>query len=117
MEEYLRLIAGTTATLIEFAAVLTVTFGAAEAMVHIVRRLIPASAVHPTRRAIWARFAGWIILALEFTLGADIIRTAIAPSWNDIGQLAAVAAIRTGLNFFLERDFVGERELPPQKSQ
>jgi hypothetical protein len=41
---------------------------------------------------------------LEFALGADIVRTAIAPTWDDIGQLAAIAAIRTFLNFFLERD-------------
>lgn len=32
------------------------------------------------------------------------MRTAIAPTWNDIGPLAAIAVIRTGLNFFLERD-------------
>jgi len=28
----------------------------------------------------------------------------ISPSWNDIGQLAAIALIRTFLNYFLERD-------------
>jgi uncharacterized membrane protein len=56
------------------------------------------------KRDAWRRFAGWIVLALEFALGADIARTAIAPTWDEIGQLAAIAAIRTGLNYFLERD-------------
>jgi uncharacterized membrane protein len=43
-------------------------------------------------------------LVLEFLLGADILKTAVAPSWNDIGQLAAIAVLRTGLNFFLEKE-------------
>jgi uncharacterized membrane protein len=50
-------------------------------------------------------------LGLEFELGADIIRSAISPDWNDIGQLAAIAVIRTFLNYFLERDI--EAMTPP----
>ncbi len=37
-------------------------------------------------------------------LATDIVRTVIAPTWNDIGQLAAIAVIRTFLNHFLEKD-------------
>jgi uncharacterized membrane protein len=46
---------------------------------------------------------------LEFALAADIARTAIEPDWEDIGMLAAIAAIRTALNFFLERDLEAAR--------
>ena len=46
----------------------------------------------------------WLLLGLEFLLASDIIRTAIAPTWTDIGQLAAVAVIRTFLNYFLTKD-------------
>ncbi len=46
----------------------------------------------------------YLALGLEFALAADILRTAIAPSWRDIGQLAAIATLRTALNFFLERE-------------
>lgn len=46
----------------------------------------------------------WLILGLEFELAADIVRSAISPSWSDIGQLGAIAAIRTVLNYFLEKD-------------
>jgi uncharacterized membrane protein len=49
-------------------------------------------------------FAGWLALALEFELAADILRTAVAPTWNDIGQLAAIAALRTALNYFLQKE-------------
>jgi uncharacterized membrane protein len=50
------------------------------------------------------RFGVWLLLGLEFELAADIVRTAIAPTWNDIGQLASIAVIRTFLNFFLASD-------------
>lgn len=43
-------------------------------------------------------------LALGILIGASILKTAIAPTWNDIGQLAAIIAIRIILNFFLVRD-------------
>lgn len=55
-------------------------------------------------RTIWMHYSRWLVAGLTFQLAADIIETSAAPSWDDIGQLAAIAAIRTFLNFFLERD-------------
>lgn len=46
----------------------------------------------------------YLTLALEFQLGADILSTAVAPSWDEIQKLGAIAVIRTGLNFFLTRE-------------
>jgi len=46
----------------------------------------------------------WLALALEFELAADILRTAVAPTWNEIGQLAAIIVLRTALNYFLQRE-------------
>jgi len=43
-------------------------------------------------------------MGLEFELAADIVRSAISPSWTAIGQLGAIAVIRTFLNYFLEKD-------------
>jgi uncharacterized membrane protein len=53
--------------------------------------------------------ARYLALALEFQLGADILSTAIAPSWDQIGKLGAIAVIRTGLNYFLMREMKQER--------
>lgn len=50
------------------------------------------------------KLARYLALALEFHLGADILSTAIAPSWDQIGKLAAIAVIRTALNFFLMQE-------------
>lgn len=45
-----------------------------------------------------------LALALEFQLAADILKTAVAPTWQDVELLAAIAAIRTALNYFLEKE-------------
>ena len=53
----------------------------------------------------------FLALGLEFQLAADILRTAVAPSFTQLAQLAAIAAIRTALNFFLGREIKEQREL------
>ena len=50
------------------------------------------------------KLARYLALALELALGADILATAIAPTWDQIGKLAAIAVIRTALNHFLRRE-------------
>jgi uncharacterized membrane protein len=52
--------------------------------------------------------ARFLAIALEFQLGADILSTAVAPSWEAIGKLAAIAVIRTALNYFLSREMQEE---------
>ena len=52
-------------------------------------------------RLVLSRF---LALGLEFQLAADILGTAISPTWDQLGQLAAIAVIRTFLNFFLARE-------------
>jgi uncharacterized membrane protein len=104
MEALLKELAGDTALAVEVVAVGLIAYGAAESFVrvvlHVVRRGSPAG----WRKEIFVRFGIWLILGLQYALAADIVRSIIAPTWNDIGQLAAIAAIRTFLNYFLERD-------------
>lgn len=56
------------------------------------------------REVIRLKFGRWLALSLEFVLAADILRTTVAPTWNEIGQLAAIIVLRTALNFFLQRE-------------
>ena len=84
-----------------------VTLGVCVAIVQLIRNLTarkPADFI--ATRLILARH---LALALEFELGADILGTAVSPSWDQIGKLGAVAVIRTGLNFFLSMEMKGER--------
>lgn len=111
MEKVLREFASNIALATELVSVLCIAVGGILTLFRASRAIAArTSADSKVRRAIFVGFAGWIILALEFALGADIVRTAIAPTWDDIGQLAAIAAIRTVLNYFLERD-IEERDV------
>lgn len=56
------------------------------------------------KEEIRVHFGSSVAIALELLLGADVLATAVAPDWNDIGQLAAIACIRTALNYFLEKE-------------
>ena len=105
MEETFKFFASSVALCLEAAVVVTVLVGAIETVVACARFLAArGSAAVGARHLIWMGFARWLLLALEFALGADIVRSAIAPSWSDIGQLGAIALIRTFLGFFLEKD-------------
>jgi len=101
MEELLKSFWSMAATIVEGAAALLITVGAAEAFV---MSLLRFRASTPVKMQIWMHFATWLLLGLEFELAADVIRTAIAPTWSDIGQLASIAAIRTFLSYFLDQD-------------
>ena len=59
-------------------------------------------------RLILGRF---LALGLEFQLAADILKTAVSPSWEDIEQLAAIVAIRTALNYFLAQEIEKAAEM------
>lgn len=84
---------GHVALLLEAIAAIVITVGAVGAVIKLVN---PAGAdpAKPFRRKkmIWLRFGVWLLLGLEFELAADIVRTAIAPSWTEIGQLGAIAS-------------------------
>ena len=43
-------------------------------------------------------------LSLEFLLAADIAATAVSPTWEKLGHLAIISAVRTFLNYFLQRE-------------
>lgn len=104
MEELLGSFSRGAATLIEAGAVLIVTFGALDGFVRLLRVIARPSAAHGERKEVWRGVGMWLLLGLEFELAADIIRSVVAPSWVDLGQLGAIAVIRTFLNYFLEQD-------------
>ncbi len=103
MEELFEKLAGHIALTLEAIAVLIIFIGALLVLFQLSLFIRARGPIGP-RKLIWRNFGMWLLLALEFELGADIVRTAISPTWEDLGQLAAIAVIRTFLNYFLERD-------------
>lgn len=71
-----------------------------------------------TNQTIRIHFGSALTVALELLLAADILATAIAPTWDDIGKLASIAVLRTALNYFLERELKNnEADKVPKKKQ
>jgi uncharacterized membrane protein len=100
MEEYVKLITTFLGSIIEALAALIVAHGIIKAGYRYIRNSFQVKD-HSVLRLELGKVLG---MALEFLLAADIVRTAVAPTWEDIGKLAAIAALRTLLNLFLERE-------------
>ena len=98
--EWLRL-------LVETLGALVIAAGIAVTIVGLMRHVAGSrgSSFTPIRLS----FARYLTLALELQLAADILSTAIAPTWERIGKLAAIAIIRTALNYFLSLEMKDER--------
>ena len=106
-ESLLRSVVDTFVRFVEAAGALIIVVGAVVAVAHFLRvlpRRDPAQFV-----AVRLTLARFLALGLEFQLASDVLRTAIAPSFEELGKLAAVAAIRTALNYFLAREIAEEQ--------
>jgi uncharacterized membrane protein len=66
------------------------------------RHRIPGD--HPRHTYFRKLFGGWLVVALEFQLAADIVGTIISPTYAHLIQLGAVAVSRTFLNYFLSKE-------------
>ena len=106
-ESLLRDVVDTLVRFVEAAGALIIALGAVIAVVQFLRvlpRRDPGEYV-----GVRLTLARYLALGLEFQLASDVLRTAIAPSFEELGKLAAVAAIRTALNFFLAREIREEQ--------
>src|SRR5262245_48931688 len=88
---------------IDAIALVIVIIAVVEAFINGLRLMFAHPDGHE-RREVWLRFARWLVAALTFQLAADIIETSVTDDWKSLGRIAAVAVIRTFLNYFLERD-------------
>jgi len=111
MEAALSAFGHSVALAVEAIAIVIIAIGALEAVAKIARTMRMPRATGVERRAVWLDFAGWLVAALTFQLAADIISTSFSPSWDEVGRLGAIAAIRTFLSYFLDREVENTRRL------
>jgi uncharacterized membrane protein len=102
---------------VEFAAALIIGAAAIEATFKSVLLFFKPSAAPSQKNEVRLTFARWLAVALEFELAADILNTAVTPTWSEIEKLAAIATLRTALNYFLEREIAGESEPAQQAAE
>ncbi len=103
LEPWLKLIVGYLAIVAEIAAALVIGLAVLRAIGVYLRNLFVAQSSHTTE-AVRLQLGRVLTLGLEFTLASDILRTAVAPTRQDILNLGAIVLLRTLLNFFLERE-------------
>lgn len=92
---------------LEFAAVLCIAVGFVATLILLLKSR--QKEFSPLKNRMRLKFGGWLALALEFQLASDIVKTTVAPTYENLIQLGAVAVIRTFLNYFLSKEL---NELP-----
>src|SRR5262245_66236491 len=110
MESLLETASRTAMLVIDGIALLVIVVGTIEAVIGGVRLMLSPKRSGSDRRAVWMHYARWLVAGLTFQLAADIIATSITTDWEAIARVAAIAIIRTFLNYFLEKDFTDLRE-------
>lgn len=89
---------------VEFAAALIIAIAALRATIQSFRLLFTGDAPPEAKVAVRLTLGRWLAVGLEFELAADVLNTAVTPTWGDIEKLIAIAALRTALNYFLEKE-------------
>lgn len=107
MEEFVKVLTLSLGSVVEGIAAVVIGSGVVRAIVLFVKNLLTKTTDTVDIRL---ELGKTLVMALEFLLAADILRTAVAPTWSDIGKLASIAALRTLLNYFLERELKSELE-------
>lgn len=116
LEEFVHLTAEYIALVINLLAILAIAIGCIQGAIGLTGLLL-FKADEDKLMPVWMSFGRWLVAGLTFQLAADIVETSIAPTWAEIGKLAAIAGIRTFLNYFLDRDMEGIREREKAKAE
>ena len=114
MEEYLITAVDYLRLVVEAIGAAIVGFGAVSTAIRYVLTLVDFRKDSNTEiRLYLGRF---LALGLEFQIGADILSTAVAPTFDAVLLLGAIVVIRTVLNYFLSKELDRERrEATPER--
>lgn len=107
-ETSVRAVVGGLVVVVEACGAAVIGVGAVWAFLQVLRVLTSGGGPRDFVR-IRLRLGRFLALGLEFQLAGDVLRTAVAPTFEQIGQLAAIAAIRTALNYVLAKEIAEER--------
>jgi uncharacterized membrane protein len=94
--------------MLEFTSVICIIAGFVSGL-YLLFKKAPVKAT-PLHRRVKLQFGGWLALALEFQLASDIVKTTTTPTYENLIQLAALAVIRTFLNYYLNKELKEEAE-------
>jgi uncharacterized membrane protein len=111
MELIVISVLGLLATVVDASTGVAIGVGVVAALVRTSKLgFRPGNSLESSMSEIRITLGRWLALALELALAADILRTVMVPSWNEIGKLGAIVVLRTALNYFLEREIEQEQK-------
>ena len=105
LEEAMRLVIGYAVPVVEACGAVVVMMGVGRAILRYVRSFAAQGPLHTA--SLRLQLGQSMVMGLEFQVAADILRTALRPTLNDMVLLAALIGVRTVLNYLLERELRG----------
>ena len=114
MEDFLVVTVGYLRLAVEAVGAAFIAIGAASAVVMYIMSLLGLR--KHTNSEIRLHLGRFLALGLEFQLASDILATAVSPTFQEVQLLAAIAVIRTVLNYFLQKELEREQELQRERS-
>ena len=83
-----------------------VVWGVIEAIVAFISLKFSSAKGDPVSKSetIRQRLGAHLLLGLEIFIAADIISSAVSPSWEKVGILVAIVGVRTILSYFLRME-------------
>ncbi len=106
----LEALVGITGTVLGTFGALFVVYGAAIAIVELLARETRVRGI--SYRDIRWKFTTRILIGLEFFVAADIIKTILEPTFQDLIVLGSLVTIRTVVSYFLGKEV---SELPEER--
>ena len=117
LESWLKVIVGYLAAVAEITAAVTIGGAICRGLWNYLRHLFSRRQHFNSTETIRLELGRVLVLGLEFTVASDILRTAVAPTRQDISSLGAIVLLRTLLNYFLEREIrQGEQRHVPDRT-
>lgn len=104
MKEWLNYVGEIAVVIINAMALLIIVLGTIEAFIRSIIILFKPKPAGRQFHNAYLRYGRWLVAGLTFQIAADIIKTAVAPTWLELGRLGALAVLRAFTNYFLERD-------------
>lgn len=88
---------------------LIIMFGVITSLFEFIKKEIFTKEAVRLNEAIRGRLSSYLILGLEFFIAGDVVKTIITPTWETLGMLGAIVAIRTVLSYFLTKEIKGTK--------
>jgi uncharacterized membrane protein len=98
------------AVFVGLVGVLVIVAGVVHGLIHFIALEMGMKGRYISHDSIRYRLGVYILLGLEFLVAADILETVFKPTLEQLTILGGIVVIRTGLNYFLNKELEDLKE-------